>query len=321
MPEDESITEAVSSQFATNKFVETVGPATTISTVRAPSYGDLPAEDVSPETDIIAIAQQNGIMIHARVSEMVSVGGDATFAKLGHIHPELTSVYNSVSTTSGDWNNTYTNVSTTSGDWNKVVTDVSTTSGDWNKVVTDVSTTSGDWNKVVTDVSSTSASWNEVVTNVNNGDVTVTLTTEQTETLKGADGFSPILTYDATTKTLTITNAPVVGDVIPVLPQGWGNGGGITYELTYTGGNVTGMQILVANNKLRSFTSIGTDFVNYSPAIGKYFTATYQGTDEWNGTIILNVNFTSGEIDNLTADTATTGYGIAVGAVFATYNI
>ena len=197
MPDNESTSEAVSSQFATNKYIETVGSATTISTVRAPNYGDLPAKDVSPETDIVAIAQQNGIMIHAHVSDMVSVGGDATFAKLGHVHPELTSVYNSVSNTSGDWNNTYTNVSNTSGDWNQVVTNVSNTSGDWNNAYTNVS--------------NTSASWNEVVTNVNNGDVTVTLTAEQVETLKGdtgATGFTPVFSYDADTKTLTITNGP-----------------------------------------------------------------------------------------------------------------
>ena len=88
----------------------------------------------------------------------------------------------------------------------------------------------------------------------------------------------------------------VADDIIPVYPQGY-NLAGTTYELTYDGDNVSMMKILVANNNLVSFTPVGTDFLNSSPAIGKNFTATYQGSDQWGGAIILNVNFAVDEID------------------------
>ena len=234
MPEEESTTETVSSQFATNKYIETIGLATTISTVRAPGHADLPTDLIDRETDIIALAQHDGIMIQAPVSAIVSAGGLTVFSLIDHIHPELTSVYNSVSTTSADWNNSFTNVSTTSADWNLVVTNVSNTSGDWNNTYTNVSTTSGDWNtsyNAFTTISNASADWNTAATNVNEGTVEVNLTTAQIETLKGdpgesltfddltaaqklelkgdpgVNGTTPVFTYDATTKILTITNA------------------------------------------------------------------------------------------------------------------
>ena len=112
----------------------------------------------------------------------------------------------------------------------------------------------------------------------------------------------------------------VEDDIIPVYPQGY-NLTGTTYELTYDGDNVSMMKILVANNNLVSFTPIGTNFLNSSSAIGKSFTATYQGLDQWGGNIILNVNFTSGEIDNLTSGSVVSGLGITLNMVFATYNI
>jgi hypothetical protein len=93
---------------------------------------------------------------------LLSVYG--TVSTLSGIHWE--SVYNTVSSISGNWNSVYGTVSSLSGNWNSSYNTLTSLSGNWNSAYNTVSSLSGKWNSVYNTVSSLSGNWNSVYNTV-----------------------------------------------------------------------------------------------------------------------------------------------------------
>ena len=101
------------------------------------------------------------------------------------------SVYSSVHTTSGIWDDTYTSVSTTSGIWDDTYTSVSTTSSTWDNVYTSVGANSSRWEDVYNNISNNTSQFLNINTvgSVTAGSVKSNGNVEMTGVLLGPEVF------------------------------------------------------------------------------------------------------------------------------------